>query len=62
MKRINKNCQVVVRITAKLDKKIEAAADKRGLTKAAWARQLFIETLDGSKNGPAGGGIGISPE
>lgn len=58
MKRKAKECQIVVRITAALDKQIGAAADKRGLTKAAWARQLFIDKLQERTDRPAGGGEG----
>ena len=42
----NGNNQVVVRVTAKLDKRIERAAVRRGLKKASWVRQLIIEALD----------------
>lgn len=38
--------QIVVRITDKLNKKIEKAAEKKGLTKASWIRQLAIEALE----------------
>jgi hypothetical protein len=41
--------QIVVRITDKLNKKIEKASESKGLTKASWVRQLIIETLDGAE-------------
>lgn len=38
--------QLVVRIKSSLDERIQAAAEQKGLTKASWARQLILETLD----------------
>ena len=38
--------QITVRVTDKLDKRIEKASTAKGLTKAAWIRQLIIETLE----------------
>lgn len=46
MRKLTKQSQVVVRVPSQLDRRIEAAAGKKGLTKAAWVRQLIIETLD----------------
>lgn len=48
MTKIKDRNQIVVRITDKLDKKIEKAAVSKGLTKASWVRQLVIEELDKS--------------
>jgi hypothetical protein len=42
--------QIVVRITDKLNKKIEKASESKGLTKASWVRQLIIETLDDAES------------
>ena len=40
-----KDNQIVVRVTASLDKAIQKAANSKGLTKAAWVRQSIIELL-----------------
>jgi len=45
-----KNSQIVIRITEQLDKKIQKLADKRGLTKASWGRELFIESVARDEN------------
>lgn len=46
MKKTNDRNQIVVRITDALDKKIQKAAEKVGLTKASWLRQLTIKALE----------------
>jgi hypothetical protein len=51
MRKKTKDNQIVVRVTHDLDNKIMKAADKLGLSKAAWLRQLAIQTLKENENG-----------
>lgn len=46
MSRKSKDCQVVVRLYHTMNSKIEKAANKLGLTKAAWVRQLIAKKLE----------------